>query len=63
LEPEAAIVGRFVEQKDGWQRFETLDFQIDVPPGFDFIAAPQEQPLPGSPPPPPPPPPPCCTFS
>jgi len=47
LEPEAAIVGRFVEQKDGWQRFETLDFQIDVPPGFDFIAAPQEQPLPG----------------
>ena len=47
LEPDAAIVGRFVEQKDGWQRFETLDFQLDVPPGFEFVPVPQNQPLPG----------------
>lgn len=48
LEPGSSIVGRFVEQADSWQRFETLDFQLDVPPGFIFEAAPEEQPLPGA---------------
>lgn len=47
LEPESSIIGRFVEGTEGWQRFETLDFQMDVPPGFTFIPIQEEAPLPG----------------
>ena len=36
-----------MEEAEGWQRFETLDFQLDVPPGFEFQSLPEELPLPG----------------
>ena len=40
LEVENSVVGRFVELDPGWKRFETLDFQFDVPDGFTFVPAP-----------------------
>lgn len=48
LEPESSIIGRFVEQNEGWQRFETLDFQLDIPPEFKAEPIPEEAPLPGA---------------
>lgn len=38
------MIGRFVELDPGWKRFETLDFQFDVPDGFSYVPAPKTPP-------------------
>ena len=42
LETESSVIGRFVELKDRWQRFETLDFQLQLPIEYQFVGVPQQ---------------------
>ena len=42
LETESSVIGRFVQLKDHWQRFETLDFQLQLPTEYRFVGVPQQ---------------------